>query len=213
MLKMFGRNRKPIPDLPVKFGYKCQWLVLKSEETQAVVTELRLRRVAPANWTMGIDGAYSNKIFVSPVLGQWVLAIGRKLPDAGDTHHPDKMTPMLIELSKIFQEVQYFGTHRMVEYHAWAKARQGEIVRAYAYLGETGTTLWNKGDKTTEEVELGLSFVDETSHEAQDESYWEQEDLRFPDEEDVLAIARRWSVDPLFENNQYEPGVGVLGVL
>lgn len=213
MLRVFGRNRKPTPDLPRDFGYKCQWLALKAKDTQSVVTALQLRRVTLANWSMGIKGAYSNKVFVSPVLGGWVLVIGATLPDAGDARHADKMTPMLKELSKIFEEVQYFGTHRVVEYHAWAKAQQGEIVRAYAYLGETGTTLWNEGDRTPEEIELGFSFVNETSSEAKDEGYWEREDLRFPSEEDVLAIAGKWSVDPLFESNQYEPGVGVLGVL
>ena len=213
MLRIFRRNRKPTPDLPRDFGYKCQWLALKAKETQPVVTALQLRRVTPANWAMGIEGAYSNKIFVSPVLGQWVLAIGTTLPNAGDVCHPDKMTPMLIELSKIFEEVQYFVTHRVVEYHAWVKAKQGEIIRAYAFLGETTTTLWNKGDRTPEEIELGFSFVDETSPEAKDESFWEREDLRFPNEEDVMAIAGKWSVDPLFESNQYDPGVGVLGAL
>lgn len=212
MLNIFRRNRKPTPDLPRDFGRKCQWLALKTEDTQAVVDALNLRRTAAANWAMGIEGAYSNKVFVSPVLGQWVLAIGATLPDADDARHPDKMTPMLIELSKVFEEAQYFGTHRVVEYHAWAKARQGEIVRAYAYMGESGTTLWNTGQKTPEEIELGLCFVDETSPEAKDDSYWEREDLRFPNEEDVLAIARMWSVDPLFESDQYEPGIGVLGV-
>lgn len=64
-----------------------------------------------------------------------------------------------------------------------------------------------------EEIELGFSFVDETSPEAKDEGYWERKDLRCPNEEDVLAIARRWGVAPSFESNQYEPGVRVLGIL
>lgn len=33
------------------------------------------------------------------------------------------------------------------------------------------SNLWNKGDRTPEEIELGFSFVDETLPEIKDESY------------------------------------------
>ena len=213
MLNKFRSKKDPTPDYPLPFGYKCQWLAFKTQDPQVVVTALKLQRVRPVNWETGISGAYSKKIFVTPSLGEWVLAIGRTLPDLGDEKHPDRMVPLLIELSKVFEEVQFYSTHRVVEYHAWVKARGGEIIRAFAYLGESGTTLWDRGDKTPEEIELDLNYTDETSPEAQEESFWEREDLRFPNEEDVIDIAGRWSIDPLFESDQFQPGVGVLGVL
>ena len=162
---------------------------------------------------MGLGEAYSSKIFVSPLLDQWVLAIGITLPDSGDENNPDRMTPMLIDLSKKFGETQFYSTHRVVEYHAWAKAIHGEIIRAYAYVGDQGITVWNKGSITPEEIKLGFNFFDETSPAAKHEDYWNNENLRYPNEEDVLAIARKWSVDPKFASNQYDPGVGVLGSL
>ncbi len=212
-MNLFKRKTRPTPDTPKSFGRRCQWLALKGADTQSVAAALKLRSVTPANWATGIKAAYADKIFVSPPLGQWVLAIGVTLPDAGDAHHIDEITPLLLALSKMFEEVQYFGSHRVIEYYGWAKARQGKILRAYAYLGEAGTTLWNRGNKTPAEVELGFNFFDEASPAAEDVNYWQRTDLRFPDEEDVLAIAQKWSVDPLFKAQRYGPGIGVLGFL
>lgn len=187
------------PDKPRAFGYKCAWLAIHSEDTKAILEALNLKNPRAANWATGIEQAYGlERVFVTPPVQGWTLVVGLALPEAGGSGHPDQCTPLLRRLSKQLGEVQYFATHRVVEYHAWAKAENGVIARAYAYVGEEGITLWNVGVLTPEEKALGFKF-DET---------------HFPNEEDVMKIAGKWSLNPLkLEEMNLQPGVGVVGKL
>lgn len=69
-------------------------------------------------------------------------------------------------------------------------------MHAYAFLGERGETQADRGEQTREEMDLGFAFFNERSPEASKDDYWEREDLTYPSEENVMAIAGRWSVDP-----------------
>jgi hypothetical protein len=141
-------------------------------------------------------------VFITPEVAGWVFAVAATFPDAGSP----EFLPWLEGLSRRLGEVQYFGTHRMVEYHAWARAEQGRIVRAYGWSGERGETLVDVGPRSPEEIELGLgvSLVSEN----------EDQDLAWPHEEAVLAVAGRWSLNPvLLEEIDAEPGLGVSGDL
>jgi hypothetical protein len=113
--------------------------------------------------------------------------------------------PFLEGLSERFDEVQYFGTHRVVNYHAWAKAVDGRVVRAYGWLGERGEVLLDVGPKTVEEEALAFRFVDRTTAEGD----WE--DRETPDEEDVMRIAGRWSINPQEVDAYLSVGTGYLG--
>ena len=213
---MFGFFRPkiapPVPDLPIAFGYNCAWLAIRSASVLEVALALRLRRTEAANWANGLERAQAGEMFVSPPVSGWVMAISTRLPEAKPRHGPDRVTPLLVRLSQRFGEAQWFETHRVIEYHVWARARQGQLVRAYAYSGESGATLWCVGPQTPEEIALGFKFFDETSPEAASDSYWQRTDLSYPSEESVLAIARRWSVDTSFSGGPFSPGVGVAGV-
>ncbi len=99
--------------------------------------------------------------------------------------------PLLQRLSRQFGDAQYFATHRDVEMHIWARARKGELVRGYGWLGEKNLTLWNEGAPTKEERGRGP---------------------RIPDESCVLELACLWSIDPTTLNEQFkEPVMGMLG--
>jgi hypothetical protein len=202
-------------EIPISFGYKSCWIAIKSNDIDKIINSLNLSNIKEANWTFGLKEAQNinGNVFVSPILGQWVLVIGVSLPDAGDSERPDKLTPLLENLSLRIGEVQYFGTHRVVDYHAWAKVVDGNVIRAYAYLGERGETIWSKGKLTDEEKELGFYFFDETSNEAECEGYWERQDLSYPNEENVLQIAGKWGIDTSFENGNYTPSKGLIGHL
>jgi hypothetical protein len=52
------------------------------------------------------------------------------------------------------------------------------------------------GEETDAEKELGFNFFDGSSPESTQPGYWQRKDLRFPDEDCVLKIAAKWSVDP-----------------
>ena len=184
------------PDEPIPFGYKCAWLAIKTEAPEAVVAALRLSGVKKCNWITGIPAAYKGSLFVTPVVKGWVLAIGLSLPDISERGRPDRLTPLVEWLGEKFDEIQYFGTHRIVGYQAWLRWRSGEIERRFAYLGERDETLRDDGDRTDEEVSLGLIY----------------DDSRTPDEEDVTKLAGAWSIDPtLLDALNLGKGVGYLG--
>jgi hypothetical protein len=61
-------------------------------------------------------------------------------------------------------------------------AKQGRLVRCFAYIGERGETLCQSG--TVTDAEKTLKFASAPP------------DQRFPNEEDVMMLASQWSFDP-----------------
>lgn len=188
------------PDLPVSFGYKCQWFAVKTIDAQAVINTLQLTNVQVSNWRTGLEGAYEGYYFVSPPIKGWILIINSIMPDLSGVKSPSPLT-VIDDLSSKFGEAYYFGTHRVVEYHAWAKSINGELARAYGYLGESGETILNYGDVSKEELENNLVFTE-----------LEADEPNLPDEEDVLLIAKKWTVDPLMGSGNYEKETGFIGI-
>ena len=200
------------PDDPRGFGFKSTWWSLPTDDTDAVVAAIGLQNAQPANWGTGIEYAYEQSVFVTPPVDGWTLIAGFRLPPMGEDARAKVIQPLL-ELSQAFGTALVFATHRVVEYHVWAKAVAGSLIRGYGYLGESGHTFWDEGPMTPEEKELGFAFFDERCPEAEDDSYWEREDLDYADEMKVMDIAREWSVSPddLEDYRPEERSLGVLG--
>jgi len=105
-------------------------------------------------------------------------------------------------MAPAFPEVAYFSTHRVVEWHAWARAVKGKVVRRFAWLGESGATFWNEGKPTAAELQVGLHFPIRPGS------------ATLPDEEQVLALAAVWSINPMTpEAYDAAPGSGWQGRL
>jgi hypothetical protein len=179
------------------FGYKNAWVAVKDRRPEAVAEALSLRNVRRCDWDAGIRAAYqypsTGSVFVTPQIDGWVLCVGFPLfgPAEG---RPPAFGRLAAELAdKLQSEVQYFATHRIVEAHAWARARPGGLERAYLYVGESGETLLDDGSPTADEQAT-------------------LKDLTEVREQHVMALAARWSVDPssLGERN-LEVGDGLLG--
>jgi hypothetical protein len=166
-------SRLPKSDKPLSFGYKVAWLALPTKDGLAVANALGLRGVRPSTWAKGIEAAYESSVFVTPPLGGWVLAVGRPFfpPDRPEPF----VKPLVLRLSSQFSVAQYFCTYRVAEGHFWASAKQGRLIRGYAYNGCSGETQWDEGDQTKEERELGFRFFDERSAEASKRGYWEMQ--------------------------------------
>lgn len=178
------------------------------------------------------------EIFVTPPVAGWTLAVG----GIGSLPYPDLpgWQPFLEGLSERFGHIQFFGTHRVSESHFWARADGGQIVRAYYYAdGETRIDL---GDPTPEEIDLGFRFLDlnpapqdvidarwadyegacealkrmvESDAPATEIEEAERRNMALrpvPDEDSVMAVAGRWSIDPMrLEEMDLAPGLGLLG--
>ena len=196
---------------PVSFGYKMTWLAIHSSDTSAVVAALGLRAVRAVGWAGGIDAAYgdgpigAHGVFVTPTVNGWTLVVGA-LPDA----YAPEWLPFLAELSRVCGEVQYFGTHRGVNYQAWARAVDGQVLRAYAN-GEGG--FLDLGPKTAEEVVLGFDFLGEAATAEDYAAYDERDQDPSPDEEHVVKLAGAWSIDPTQLDREESLGFGVVGEL
>ncbi len=188
-----------IPDVPIPFGYKNQWFAVKTSDSQAVIKDLNLVNVRVSNWRTGLLGAYAGYYFISPPVQGWTLVISLEMPDLNQSEDPGPLTAIL-KLSATFGEACYFGTHRVVEYHAWAKAVNGNVVRAYGYLGEAGEELINEGKLSREEMEHHLIFTGT-----------DVEVPSLPTEEDVLLMAKLWTIDPQMEDVYAEPATGFIG--
>lgn len=184
------------PDNPIPFGYKSCWFAVKTNNTDLLVKTLGLQNLSQANWHSGIECAYgdSNYVYITPPIGKWKLIVGTSLNFGDSDEGIEEVTQILNKLSKVFGEAQFFGTHRVVEFHCWAKSVDGELKRYYSYLGERGENLKVYGEIS--EIENSINLINTFSERAKDEFYLDDESLVFPSEELVMKIAGDWSVNP-----------------
>ena len=54
-----------VPEKPVPFGYKVEWLCVKSESPQQVISALGLTDPQKSGWSKGLIAAHSGNVFVS----------------------------------------------------------------------------------------------------------------------------------------------------
>lgn len=185
------------PDYPVPFGYKCNWLCVKSDSPTDVIQKLGLKNFEPSNWDKGIEMAYNGYRFISPVLNGYVLVVNYGMDLL--TLAPD----LLDESAKKFPELQYFTTQRVSEYHAWVKYVDGEMVRGYGWCGCDGEVLMNRGTLTPEEERLGFTNLITSTDD-------DPEKVQFPTEDHVIEIAAAWGIDPGFSTGDYPKSIGFI---
>lgn len=172
-------------DTPVSFGYKTAWLAIRNADQASVIRGLGLSDATPTTWAGGLDLVYKGgkeQVLVTPaVAGEWTIVVGHwSFPD--DQAQVDELGRRITELSALFGEVQAFASHRVIEYHHWMVARRGSLVRAFAYIGESGEVLTTTGEITAVEQSYPWADLDTLD--------WT------PDESHVMEVAAAWSVDP-----------------
>ncbi|BBH63441.1 hypothetical protein ACTI_01260 [Actinoplanes sp. OR16] len=170
-------------DVMTGFGGKQAWLAVAGSEPGAVLAALGLRDLGTVTWRAGLDLAHltDDRVAITPPLSgardtKWVLAAGRWLlrPDLD-----------IVGLSATLgTEVQYFATHRVTELHRWQRAAQGELVRAFGYVGQTGEVTSWFGDPDPAERDAGLP------------GELDEEATVLVAERDVFRVAAAWSIDP-----------------
>ena len=210
-----------VPDAPQPFGYKIDWMAIRDVEPDFVAKQLGLDRIQPANWETGLKKAceVENRMcFVSPPVNGWCLLVSRFYLSMDTGEHIDYTLKALQILSSDNNVAHAYGSYRVVDYCAWAKAENGEITRAFSYLGDKGIVL-NIGDQTAEEKELGFADYSGLDIEQATEKWLQllenEDDQWMIDEEDVTKLAGLWSMDPtlLDDAGSMEKGVGLVGRL
>jgi hypothetical protein len=204
-----------VPDGPTAFGCGMAWLAVRSEDPLEVVEALRLEQPSYCNWNSGIGAVYDDwlgatRVFVSSPVDGWVFAVGLALPHPVGTGFTDKCTPLLVDLGGRFSETQYFFSYPPIDYYAWAKVKDGRLVRAFAVSDEG--IVWNKGRVTREERSLGLKLFELRGVRGRKGDAG-GELILHPTEEHVLRLANRWSVDPTtLSEGHAAPGLGIIAV-
>ena len=179
----------------VGFGGKQAWLAVLGADPGPVLAALGLRDLGEVRWRDGIDLAHlsDDRVAVTPPLAgardtRWVLATGRYLL------RPDTTVDVVGLSARLHTEVQFFATHRVTELHRWQRAVDGDLVRAFGYVGQTGeVTSWH-GDPDPAERDAGLPAA------------LDEETTVLVSESDVLKVANAWSIDPTTLAGRPAPG-------
>lgn len=197
-------HNKSTPDQPINFGFKNQWLAIKSKDNEKIIKALRLQKVRACNWKEGVHFGYTKGVFVTPEINGWTLVLGIDILDL----ESDGTQEFLKRISNDFEECQLFFTNRNVEYHFWGLARHGKIKRLYSYFGEEGNLIV-KGKATA--IEHSLNLVKTISN-SNNEKNSENITGNIPNEDTVMFIAENWSVNPSkIENYVNVSGLGFIG--
>ena len=202
-----GSHAVPSAYQPSVFEHTCRWLAIKSTQVHSVQSALGLHNAIPCSWGEGLSRVVNRKLFISPPIRGWILVVGQGLPDPSEDI--DRCYHFIVRLSRALGHVQLFSADRALNHHAWVMADRGHIRRAYAWGGET---LWNQGDPTSDEVDLGLACF--KYGEAPGPIDLQRGDSPVPNSERVTALAARWSFDPSAVNEtMLRVGLGVAGDL
>jgi hypothetical protein len=233
------------PDAPKLFGFKISWFVVRSADPASILEALEFGEGTPANWASGIAASHGDApsggswVFVSPPVGGWIFVVGASLPyPTVETHHHigKRFDELFSRLMKRFDDVQFFGSHRVVDFVTWARAVNGTPTRIFGFADSA--VLANVGCQTPAEAKLGfldlggLSPSDATDNmfrtaEEQDEQrdaliatglsrpearakVLEKGRHGLPDETYVIDLAALWSINPLRLSEQDQPpSVGI----
>jgi hypothetical protein len=180
-------------DIMTGFGGKQAWIAARDADPAAVLAALGLRDLGPVPWREAIDLVHltDDRVAVTPPLPgarghRWVLAAGRFLLE----HVPD----VVAISATLGTEVQYFATHRTTELHRWQRAADGELIRAFGYVGQTGqVTTWH-GEPDPAERDAGRPAT------------LDDDATVLVGEKDVLKVADAWSIDPARLAGRPSPG-------
>lgn len=185
----------------VGFGPKQAWVAVADAKPEAVLAALGARDLGEVGWRQGIDLAYltDDRLVATPPLPgaagrDWVLVAGRRFLRGFVA------TPDVAELSAALgTEVQFFSTYRVAEAHRWERAAGGVLLRAFGYVGESGEITRWEGAPDLAEQAVGLPAS------ADPDAAGEPPTI-LVGEEDVLAVAAAWSLDPTTLDGRPAPG-------
>ncbi|MBM3831747.1 MAG: hypothetical protein FJ403_00430 [Verrucomicrobia bacterium] len=185
-------NKNELPSDPgfrvAALDVPSRWLAIRSSNLVAVQSALGLHNPIPCSWSDGLSRHNESTLFVSPPVKDWILVIGQGLPDPAED--VDECFRFVLKLSRTMGHVQFFSANRAVNHHAWVRADDGHVQRAYAWAGET---VWNQGRLTQAEIDLGLKCFGYAEN-APMTGFSEQSHQL--NAERINLLAARWSVDP-----------------
>lgn len=122
----------------------------------------------------------------------WVFLAGNALWDLSQVNEIVKVMDRIGERA---QEVCYFASHRVSDAFAFGKMSRNKLMRLYSYAD--GQIFGCMGERSHAEKKLSLTFAE------REEDLFE-DGFDMIDEEDILAIAGEWSLNPLLLTGREE---------
>lgn len=179
------------------------WLAIRSTNLKAVLAALGLNYPVSCSWQEGITG--ERELFIGPPVEGWIIITGSRLPQPG--RDVDACFLFLVHLSRKLGHVQFFVADPVRHQHAWARAQNGIVTRAYAWANGA---VWNQGAKTLAEIELNVKCFKYGEDPEMDNRTVEE--IAATNVEKVPALAARWSFDPAAVHGDWQiPADGVAG--
>jgi hypothetical protein len=163
------------------------WMAVRSTDPGTVQSALGLNQPTRCSWTEGMTGA--RKFFVGPPVNGWIIVTGSGLPNP--SCDVDECYRFIARISGQLGQVQLFHADRILHHHAWVRAENGVVTRAYAWAGET---IWNQGAKTPAETELSMKCFGYGEEPNADS--WAAVEWTAANVGKVPLLATRWSLDP-----------------
>jgi hypothetical protein len=164
------------------------WIAIHTPDAAGVFNALGLDHPQPGHWTQCAPG--SGRMFVSVPVNGWTLVCGDGIPDP--VEDVDRCFRFLCNLSTALGHVQLFSASAILDDHAWARVESGRVIRGYAWA--RGQTLWNQGEVTADERQLGLRCFG--YGECTDPQDWRLRERVTENLVKVPLLAARWSLDP-----------------
>jgi hypothetical protein len=179
------------------------WLAVHSTDLKTILAALELSHPVPCKCRDGIAG--QRELFIAPPVNGWIIVMGSGLPQPG--RDVDACFHFLVHLSRILGHVQFFLADAAKHHHAWVRAENGRIKRAYAWVNET---VWNQGPKTLAEIELNMKCFDYGEGTPMEDRT--AKTIAAANVEKISGLAARWSLDPAaLDDNGWIPADGVAG--
>lgn len=179
----------PLPEVRSGAESPVRWMAIRSDSVDLVLKALKIAHPVPCPVSEGLSRHSEHGIFVSPPVGGWILVTGSDLPDPEDDI--DLFFLWIRDIGARFGEVQYFCADRALNHHAWVRMMGDDVFRAYVWAGET---LWNEGEPTAAERELGLEC--RPYGEPPEPVHLFSDSFALKNLEKIRALAARWSLDP-----------------
>ncbi len=181
----------------------ARWMAVRASTVREVRNALELSNATPCRIEDGLAGNHQQALFLAPPINGWVLITGPGVPDPAED--VDEVFHLLRALSIKLGAAQFFSFNRALGHHAWAWARGGGIVRAFAWAGHT---VWNEGELTPAEVQFRLRCPGYQDPPPQ--SIRAREAI-LGNLDKVALLAARWSVDPVSVHQQLPNAMGLAG--
>jgi hypothetical protein len=197
-----------VDDCPIAF-FDLSWLAVRAAPPEAILAALDLSAPAPVTWRRGLNAvcgdfwdfkapsqAFLSRVFITPEVSGWRLAIGGWLGGADQEHPGVEVADYCRRLSAKFGDAHAFTTQGRMDWYCWCLARGGVVYRQFFWAD---SPLVDAGAPTRVEARSR----DEASGRPR---AW------CPSEGLVMAIAGECSIDPSRLGSMRSAGPGYLAV-